>query len=130
MADALTMIRHHHAVWVCRMPPHSRFEPDLDTPFLSWSRSPAETSLVIAGAAPTDAEKVEGPWTAFELAGPIPFTVVGLFARLTGRLAAAGIPVFIISTFDTDWLFVKDEWADRAAAVFEADGIVVVRRGT
>jgi hypothetical protein len=48
------------------------------------------------------------------VAGTIPFSVVGVLASLTAPLAEAGISVFAISTFDTDYLLVKAadlEWA-------------------
>jgi hypothetical protein len=53
--------------------------------------------------------------------GPLPFSAVGILARLAGALAAAGVPLFALSTFDTDYLLVPDErLADAAAALQEA----------
>ncbi|MBI3552088.1 MAG: ACT domain-containing protein [Elusimicrobia bacterium] len=43
---------------------------------------------------------------ALGIKGVIPMTTVGLLAGLCGALAAAKVPVFVISTYDTDWLLI------------------------
>lgn len=55
-----------------------------------------------------------------QVLGPLPFHLVGIMARLTTVLAAAGISVFTISTFDTDYILVKD--AAAAVAALAAEG--------
>ncbi|MEO1971551.1 MAG: ACT domain-containing protein, partial [Pirellulaceae bacterium] len=45
-------------------------------------------------------------------AGPLDFSIVGVIATLTGTLAAADISVFAVSTFDTDYLLVKQQDLD------------------
>ena len=64
--------------------------------------------------APPDA-RVEGGWRALKLHGPIPFSEVGVLSELAGALAGAGLSVFALSTYDTDYLLVKA--ADLGAAV-------------
>lgn len=58
---------------------------------------------------------VEPDWRAFQVAGPLDFSLVGILADLSGRLAAAEISVFALSTYDTDLLLVRGH--DLAAAV-------------
>jgi len=53
------------------------------------------------------AENVERDWRAFEVVGPLPFGLTGVVSGLTAPLAAAGIPVFVVSTYDTDYVLVK-----------------------
>jgi hypothetical protein len=65
---------------------------------------------------PPSVTRVERGWRCFELEGPIPFATTGVIAGLAAPLAAAGVPVFVISTFDTDYLLVKDADLDRARA--------------
>lgn len=127
MLEGLKIIRHPEAVHVCRFPPGTHVGVDEKATFWSLTRTPGETSVVTNGAIPADVEKVEGPWTAFELEGPIAFTVVGLFAQLAGLLAGADVPIFILSTFDTDWLLVKDQFKDQATKTLEEAGISVRR---
>ena len=54
----------------------------------------------------------ERGWRALRVAGAVPFATVGLLADLLSPLAEAGISVFAVSTFDTDYVLIKDEqWA-------------------
>ena len=64
--------------------------------------------------APRDA-RVEDGWRALKLEGPIPFEEIGVLSALSGALAGAGLSLFAISTFDTDYILVKE--AHLAAAV-------------
>ncbi len=50
---------------------------------------------------------VDRDWRALKVPGPLDFALTGIMARLTAPLAEAGISVFAISTFDTDYLLVK-----------------------
>jgi hypothetical protein len=59
--------------------------------------------------------QAEVGWRCLRVAGAMPFIVVGVLASLTGPVAAAGVGVFAVSTFDTDCLFVKE--AEFLAAV-------------
>jgi len=104
-----------------------RFAPDDPLPAwafhagaTTWSltRTPRELSLVCPeDDLPPSVERAEHPWRAFELEGPIPFDETGVLAGLTAPLAAAGIPVFAISTYDTDLLLVRERDLERAAAL-------------
>ena len=84
--------------------------------FWSITRTPRELSVVCAedDLPPSVDEHVERGWRAFELVGPVPFTTTGVISGLTRPLAEAGIGVFVISTYDTDYLLVKAESLDRA----------------
>ena len=91
---------------------------DLNTPFTFAARTDGELSLVCpTEAAPPETVAREDGWRAFRVAGSMAFSLVGVLARLTARLAEAKISVFAVSTFDTDYLLVK---ADRLEAALEA----------
>jgi hypothetical protein len=75
--------------------------------FFSITRTADELSIVCLQSVVPDDIKCERDWRCLQLAGPIPFTTVGVLASLVQPLAEAGIGVFIISTFDTDYLLVK-----------------------
>ena len=75
--------------------------------FVTVSRTPTELSIVCAqehvpGDVQHDRDKL-----ALGIVGTIPMTTVGLLASLCGALAAAGVPVFVISSYDTDYLLVS-----------------------
>ena len=89
----------------------------------TWSvtRTPREMSVVCPeDDLPPAVERAERGWRAFEVEGPIPFEETGVLAGLAAPLAAAGIPVFAISTYDTDLLFVREAHATRAAEILAA----------
>lgn len=76
------------------------------------TRTPHETSIVcVDNAIPPDQEgiAVESGWIAFELEGPFPFAMTGVLASFVQPLAEASVPVFAISTFDTDYVLIKRE---------------------
>ena len=61
-------------------------------------------------------------WRAFRVAGTLDFSLVGILAALSKTLADAGVGIFAISTFDTDYILTKAEDFDRALAVLRAEG--------
>ena len=68
----------------------------------------------------TGKSQVEGGWRALAVVGPLEFDQVGIISSMTVPLAAAGIGVFVLSTFDTDLVLVKD--VDLNAAIHALAG--------
>ena len=83
----------------------------------SVTATATETSLVCGARGVPRKVRQQGPFTAFAVEGPLDFALTGVLAGLLVPLAEAQVPVFALSTFDTDWLLVP---ADRAAAAAEA----------
>lgn len=100
-----------------------------DCEFACWSVSPGESTLVCpsAFAAPEPWERSEPGWRVLKIHGPFDFGVVGILAQASGVLARAGIPIFALSTFDTDYLLVKQGLLDAACAALEEGGHEVRR---
>lgn len=106
-----------------------RLDPDEEIP--AWvaggglwciTRTEEELSLVCAtDQAPEDARS-EGPWRALKVQGPLDFALTGILAALAAPLAEAGIPIFALSTFDTDYLLVRSECLDLAVEALRAAG--------
>ncbi len=71
------------------------------------------------------AQKVESCWRSFLVAGQLEFEQVGIVAGLAQPLAAAEIPLFCISTFDTDYLLVKEQHRKVAEAAWRQAGHTV-----
>lgn len=108
-----------------------RFPPDAPLPawvfhesaeFWSLTRTPDELSLVCAedDLPPSVDGPIERGWRAFALVGPVPFGTTGVIRALTAPLADAEVPVFVLSTFDTDYLLVRERWFERARSVLRA----------
>lgn len=91
--------------------------------FVSITRTAEELSIVCLQSVVPDGIKCERDWRCFQLAGPIPFTMVGVLASLVQPLAEAGISVFAISTFDTDYLLVKAADLQRATDALRQHGV-------
>ena len=108
---------------ICRLPSNAPL-PKLPgtTAFTTITRSADELSIVCpADEAPRDA-KCEAPWTCFKLQGPFPFSQTGILASFIAPLAADGVPIFAVSTFDTDYVLVKEEFAPKALKSLLAAG--------
>ncbi|WP_052889232.1 ACT domain-containing protein [Thermogemmatispora carboxidivorans] len=61
-------------------------------------------------------------WAALKVVGPLDFALTGILATLLRPLAEAGIPVFALSTYDTDYLLVREPQLEAARAVLLAHG--------
>ncbi|HYG86552.1 MAG TPA: ACT domain-containing protein [Azospirillum sp.] len=88
---------------------------DWSAPLVSVTRTADELSVVCPELRVPDTVKAERGWRAFKVEGPLDFALTGILARLTAPLAAANIPVFAVSTYDTDYLLVRAGDAERAA---------------
>jgi len=124
MGLALTTIP--ETLTICRLAPDSDVPSwAMAGPFWSITRTPDELSIVVAvESAPADI-RAEGTWRALRIAGPIPLSAVGILASVTEPLARAGINLFVVSTFDTDYvLVVSDRLEDARFALSDAGHIV------
>jgi hypothetical protein len=109
---------------ICRLPG--------DAPLPTWvfhagathysvTRTPDELSVVCdEDDVPPSVDRAERGWRALELRGPIPFETTGVIAGLTAPLAVAGVPVFVLCTYDTDYLLVRERDLERALSALEA----------
>lgn len=108
---------------VCQLKPAVSVPPWAVTDdFCSITRTADELSIVCRQEAVPEGIRCEPGWRCLRVAGTIPFPVVGVLASLTTPLAEAGISVFAISTFDTDYLLVKAEDLERAIDVLRRRG--------
>ncbi|HWN43228.1 MAG TPA: ACT domain-containing protein [Thermoanaerobaculia bacterium] len=112
---------------VCRLNAGSPLpEPPAAVPGGSslWSvtRTTQEISVVLPEKEALPEWKVEPGWRGFQVAGPLAFGLTGVVSSLTQPLAEAGVPVFVISTFDTDYLLVKEADLDRAREALAGAG--------
>lgn len=89
------------------------------------ARSARELSCVTAADRVPPGVRAEREFRGLEVAGPLEFSLVGILARLTAALAAASIPVLAISSFDTDWLLVRESRLAEAVSALRAAGVRV-----
>jgi len=105
-----------------------------DAPVPAWAtrgafscvtRTAHELSIVCeSDDVPADV-KAERNYRGLAVRGPLDFSLVGVVAALAGTLADAAVSIFVVSTHDTDYLFVRDADRDRAVATLRAAGHIV-----
>jgi hypothetical protein len=114
---------------VCRLDATAEI-PDWATrgDFCSITRTSDELSVVCSqGQIPADLRCEKG-WRGLKVEGPLDFGLIGIMASIVGPLAEAGVSIFGIGTFDTDYILVKAEQYERAIAVLSAHGHTINRR--
>ena len=123
MSLPLHLMRHAEPVAFVRLPAGE--DPSFDWrtgPLASVAYTDSETSVVCAHSRVPEGARAQGPLTAFEIAGPLDFSTVGVLAGLLDPLAKQGISILAMSTYDTDWILVEAEHADEAMAIWKRDG--------
>ena len=94
-------------------------------PFVSITRTEAELSVVCPeGAVPAGVRKEPG-WRCLRVVGPLGFGMTGVLASLAGPLASSGVSIFVVSTYDTDYLMVQDRDLERGKDALERAGHTV-----
>ena len=99
----------------------------LTAPFFAIMRTDDELSLVLPDSIEMGSEQFEPGWACFKVEGPLEFEVVGVLAGISSVLAEAGVPIFALSTFDTDYILVKREQVRAAHEALTSAGYQVHR---
>lgn len=98
--------------------------------FSSVTRTTDELSVVCPQDTVPPGVRCEPGWRAFKVSGPLDFGLTGVLVAIAAPLAEAGIAVFTVSTYDTDYVLVKDHCLARAIATIKQAGISVAGAGT
>ena len=109
---------------ICRLEPSERIPSwalELHEGFVNITRTPDELSIVCSQEAVPPDTQVEEDWRALVIPGPIPFEATGVLSALATPLADAGIPIFAISTYDTDYVLVRQCNLERALEALRAN---------
>ncbi|MBK1788596.1 ACT domain-containing protein [Prauserella cavernicola] len=110
---------------VARLDAKAEVPPSLlgaDDGLVSLTRTSDELSVVCPAALVPGGADVDGDWRLLSVRGPLAFTLTGIIAALSSELAAAGVALFSLSTFDTDHVLVKGAELDRAVAALTGAG--------
>lgn len=125
----LTLLPEEYAI--CRLPPGAP-EPQWarSGSFTSIARTEDELSVTCAQAAVPEGVIAQRGWRCLKVEGPFDLnTTVGVLAALAEPLAHAGVSVYVISTFDTDYLFVQGEQLSLAREALSDRGHHIVAPG-
>lgn len=111
-----------------------RLDPDELVP--AWGRggalwsitqTPDEISILCASERVPPGFRTEGPFKAMKVQGPLDFATTGILNAITGPLAEEGISIFALSTFDTDYVLVREESAAAALRALQLAGHLVIK---
>ena len=109
-----------------------RYEPGADVPppsagatFHSVTRTAEETSVVCPAGDCPEGTRSERPFALLRVSGTLAFSLTGILSGLTTALAGAGVSVFALSTFDTDYLLVPTDMLGPAAEALRSAGHAV-----
>jgi uncharacterized protein len=108
---------------VCRLSAKAAVpEWALQGSFFSVTRTVDELSIVcLAAQVPAEVHH-ETDWTCLRLEGPFPFSETGILTSFVQPLSERAIPIFAVSTFDTDYVLVKRAWVEKAVEALQAAG--------
>ena len=108
---------------VCQLPTGNQL-PDwaFGPGFFCVTQTAEELSIVCDDSRVPEGVRVERDWVALKLEGPFPFAMTGVLASFLQPLADAGISIFAISTFDTDYVLMKRDKLDAALKALDAAG--------
>jgi hypothetical protein len=123
----LTVLPDHYAV--CRLNRDDQVPPwaaSSTAGLSSISRTGDELSIIVVDSLAPRNARCERDWRAFKVRGPLPLNLIGIIAGLSGTLANAGVSIFALSTFETDYLMVKQVDLERAERAIRGAGYPIV----
>lgn len=120
MSISLRLIAGRFAV--CRLDAGDEIPSWARGEFVSVTTTSEELSIVCSEEAVPASIRSERGWRCLKVAGPIPFETTGIAASIASPLAHAGISLFLVSTFDTDYVLVKEPALASAIAALRASG--------
>ncbi len=101
----------------------------LEDEFCFVGKTDEELSLVcLTEHAPADAAEREDGWKAMRIQGVLDFSLIGILAPIATILAENKIGIFAVSTYNTDYILVKEDCFNKAADVLEGAGYKVIRQ--
>jgi uncharacterized protein len=112
---------------ICRLAAETPF-PEWARPgdLLAFIRSRDELTVVCVERLVPPEVVAERGWRALQVQGPLDFTLVGVLAAITVPLAQAGVSIFALSTYDTDYVLVKEEALEKAIQALGQEGFLVM----
>ena len=93
-------------------------------------RTRAELSIVCEERFIPPEVSAERGWRAIEVEGPLEFSLLGVLAGIATILAEAGVSIFVLSTYDTDYFLVKDHAMQRAIGALKQAGYQILAPAT
>lgn len=114
-----------HNFSVCKVEDFTQV--DLSQEFCFFGKTDEELSLVcLTEQVPMNITHKEDGWKGFRIQGELDFSLIGILAKISAVLAENEIGIFVVSTYNTDYVLVKEENFEKAITVLAEKGYVVV----
>ncbi|KPI52005.1 amino acid-binding protein [Clostridioides difficile] len=111
---------------VCRLNNDSKIPEWIDTKnFYSITKTEDELSVVCSNNNIPSDVKSEKEWRILKILGPLDFSLIGILSKLSGLLAENKISIFAISTYDTDYILIKEKDIENACKILTCNGYEV-----
>ena len=99
----------------------------MDSEFFFIGKTDEEISLVCRTEdTPQETVERDDGWRGFRISGVLDFSLIGILSKLSGILAEKKIGIFAVSTYNTDYILVKEENFEKALLALEEEGYTVV----
>jgi hypothetical protein len=111
-----------HKLGITKLRPDAEFPEWLsNAELLSVTRSSDELSIVCDKHCIPDYMDHKGTWVAIKIVGPLDLSATGILDRLIQPLARANISIFVISTYNTDYILIQENHLQAAIMILETD---------
>jgi uncharacterized protein len=112
---------------VCRLAADAAVPPmPARSSLFSLTRTADELSIVCEVEHAPAGARVEAPWAAFAVEGPLDFALTGVVTALSLPIADAGVGIFVVSTYDTDVVLIAERDVAVAVEAWGASGHTVL----
>ena len=110
---------------VCKVTDYSGI--DMEQPFIFTGRTDSEKSLVCpSDQVPENTTDRDDGWKAFRICGELDFSLIGILARISKILSSNGIGIFAISTYNTDYVLIKENNFNKALSALKNSGYQIM----
>ena len=125
MKQQMELKRLEYKLTVCKVSEISNINMSSDFYFIG--KTDEEISLVCKTEdAPKNTIERDDGWRGFRIQGVLDFSLIGILSKLSGILAEHKIGIFAVSTYNTDYILVKEENYERALSVLASEGYEVI----
>lgn len=100
---------------------------DFDSEYVFLCKTDEENSLVCeCNKVPSNASVNDEGWRGFRISGVLDFSLIGILSEISGILAENKIGIFAVSTYNTDYIFVKENNFQKAITALEKNGYNII----
>lgn len=125
MGDKMKLKKIDYNLTICKVQNVS--DIDMTSEFYFIGKTDEEISLVCRTEdAPSNTVERDDGWKGLRIQGTLDFSLIGILSKLSGILADCGIGIFAVSTYNTDYILVKEENYNQAIIALASRGYLIV----